>query len=129
MSLYGSEHQPSYLSCQAHSSSSSRVARNGRRIKTFKGAWAAACEAAGYSRRIPHDLRRSAVREHGTSGPLTVGRMQLTRHKIEGIYRPYAITSEADLREGSSASTGRQGQIAGTKADASRHANQEREIS
>jgi len=26
--------------------------------------------------------------------------MQLTRHKTESVYRRYAITSEADLKEG-----------------------------
>jgi hypothetical protein len=26
--------------------------------------------------------------------------MQLTGHKTEAVYRPYAITNEADLREG-----------------------------
>ena len=74
--------------------------RNGRRIRTFKGAWEAACEAAGFPGRIPHDLRRSAVRNMERAGLSRSVAMQLTGHKTEAIYRRYAITSEADLREG-----------------------------
>jgi integrase len=72
--------------------------RNGRRIKGFRTAWANACAAAGFPGRIPHDLRRSAVRNmerHGLSRSVA---MQLTGHKTEAVYRRYAITSEADLR-------------------------------
>ncbi len=74
--------------------------RNGKRIKTFKGAWTKACEAAGYPGRIPHDLRRSAVRNMERAGLSRSVAMQLTGHKTEAVYRRYAITSEADLREG-----------------------------
>jgi integrase len=74
--------------------------RNGKRIKTFKGAWKAACEAAGCPGRIPHDLRRSAVRNMERAGLSRSVAMQLTGHKTEAVYRRYAITSEADLREG-----------------------------
>ncbi len=74
--------------------------RNGRRIKSLRGAWAVACAAAGYPGRIPHDLRRSAVRNMERAGLSRSVAMQLTGHKTEAIYRRYAITSEADLREG-----------------------------
>jgi integrase len=74
--------------------------RNGTRIKTFKRAWQAACEGAGYPGRILHDLRRSAVRNMERKGLSRSVAMQLTGHKTESVYRRYAITSEADLREG-----------------------------
>jgi len=74
--------------------------RNGRRIKGFRKAWANACEAAGYPGRIPHDLRRSAVRNMERAGLSRSVAMQLTGHKTEAVYRRYAITSESDLREG-----------------------------
>jgi hypothetical protein len=47
-----------------------------------------------------HDLRRSAVRNMERSGLSRSVAMQLTGHKAEAVYRRYAITSEADLREG-----------------------------
>lgn len=69
---------------------------NGKRSK----ADANACEAAGFPGRIPHDLRRSAVRNMERCGLSRSVAMQLTGHKTEAVYRRYAITSEADLREG-----------------------------
>lgn len=74
--------------------------RNGKPIKSFRGAWATACTAAGLPGRIPHDLRRSAVRNMERAGLSRSVAMQLTGHKTEAVYRRYAITSEADLREG-----------------------------
>jgi integrase len=74
--------------------------RNGRRIKSFRGAWANACTSAGYPGKIPHDFRRSAVRNMERAGLSRSVAMQLTGHKTESVYRRYAITSEADLREG-----------------------------
>lgn len=74
--------------------------RNGRPIKGFRGAWATACTNAGLPGRIPHDLRRSAVRNMERAGLSRSVAMQLTGHKTEAVYRRYAITSEADLREG-----------------------------
>jgi integrase len=74
--------------------------RNGRRIKTLKGAWAKACKAAGHPGMLLHDLRRSAVRNMERRGLSRSVAMQLTGHKTEAVYRRYAITSEADLREG-----------------------------
>jgi integrase len=74
--------------------------RQGARMKSIRGAWDTACTDAGYPGRIPHDLRRSAVRNMERSGLSRSVAMQLTGHKTEAVYRRYAITSEADLREG-----------------------------
>jgi integrase len=74
--------------------------RGGKRIKSFKKAWATASAEAGYPGRILHDLRRSAVRNMERAGLSRSVAMQLTGHKTEAVYRRYAITSEADLREG-----------------------------
>jgi integrase len=74
--------------------------RHGKRIKDFRGAWNAACTAAGFPGRIPHDFRRSAVRNMERAGLSRSVAMQLTGHKTEAVYRRYAITSEGDLREG-----------------------------
>jgi integrase len=74
--------------------------RHGRPIKSFRGAWDNACEAAGVSGRIPHDLRRTAVRNLERAGVSRSVAMKLTGHKTESVYRRYAIVSEADLSEG-----------------------------
>lgn len=74
--------------------------RHGKRVRGFRKAWANACQAAGFPGRIPHDLRRSAVRNMERRGLSRSVAMQLTGHKTEAVYRRYAITSEADLREG-----------------------------
>ena len=89
----------------------------------LSGAWASACLEAGYPGQIPHDFRRSAVRNMERAGLSRSVAMQLTGHKTEAVYRRYAITSEADLREG----VDRLNDATGTKRgdnrpNASRHA-------
>ena len=74
--------------------------RNGKRITDLRGAWAKACREAGFPGMLIHDLRRSAVRNMERRGLSRSVAIQLTGHKTEAVYRRYAITSEADLREG-----------------------------
>lgn len=74
--------------------------RHGRRIKSLRKAWADACTAAGYPGKLLHDLRRSAVRNMERKGLSRSVAMKLTGHKTESVYSRYAITCEADLREG-----------------------------
>ena len=74
--------------------------RNGRPIKDFYGAWKHACTKAGVPDRIPHDFRRTAVRNLERAGVPRSAAMKLTGHKTESVYRRYAIVSEADLSEG-----------------------------
>jgi integrase len=83
--------------------------RNGKRIRDLRGAWDVACTAAGYPGKLVHDLRRSAVRNMERAGLSRSVAMQLTGHKTEAVYRRYAITSEADLREGVDRLNDRQG--------------------
>jgi len=73
--------------------------RNGRPIKDYRSAWQTACEAAGLPGRIPHDFRRTAVRNLERAGVSRSVAMKLTGHKTEAVYRRYAIVSEQDLHE------------------------------
>jgi integrase len=74
--------------------------RNGRRVRHYRKAWKNACLAAGVPGRIPHDFRRTAVRNLERAGVPRSVAMKLTGHKTESIYRRYAIVSEGDLSEG-----------------------------
>jgi hypothetical protein len=74
--------------------------RAGRPIKSFRRAWVTACTATGLSGRIPHDFRRTAVRNLERAGVPRSTAMKMVGHKTESIYRRYAIVDEAMLKEG-----------------------------
>lgn len=90
--------------------------RKGRQISDYYAAWRSAVKRAagandGRGRkvaivrtdllgRIPHDFRRTAVRNLERAGVPRSVAMKLTGHKTESVYRRYAIVAEADLREG-----------------------------
>ena len=73
--------------------------REGRRIRNIKAAWARACERASL-KLIPHDLRRSAVRNLERAGVPRSVAMKLVGHQTEAIYRRYAIVAPQDLADG-----------------------------
>ena len=57
----------------------------------FDKAWRRAREKAGCPDRIPHDFRRTAVRNLEQAGVPRSVAMKLTGHKTEAVYRRYAI--------------------------------------
>ena len=68
-------------------------------MKSFWKAWRTACRAAGVPGHIPHNFRRTAVRNLERAGVSRSVAMKMVGHKTESIYRRYAIVSDADLRE------------------------------
>jgi integrase len=70
-----------------------------KKIIRFNKAWAAACRAAGCPGRIPHDFRRTAVRNMVRRGVPERVAMQLTGHLTRSIFERYNIVSPGDLRD------------------------------
>jgi len=92
---------------------------------SFRKAWNKACKAAGYPGKIPHDFRRTAVRNLERAGVSRSAAMKITGHKTENVYRRYAIVSEGDLREGLGKLAGGTGQVWGKWRRTGRIADEE----
>lgn len=92
--------------------------RSGKPIRNIYVAWEAACRGAGVPGRIPHDFRRTAVRNLERAGVPRSVAMKMTGHKTEAVYRRYAIVSEGDLREAADKLARLAATDAGTKAAA-----------
>lgn len=73
--------------------------RNGEPIKTFRRSWLTACKNAGMPGKVPHDFRRTAVRNLERAGVPRSAAMKMVGHKTEAIYRRYAIAEEKMLGE------------------------------
>jgi len=73
--------------------------RDGQPIKAFRRTWLTACRKAGVPGRLPHDFRRTAVRNLERAGVPRSAAMKMVGHKTESIYRRYAIADEAMAKE------------------------------
>jgi integrase len=88
--------------------------RDGERIKTFRRSWITGCIKAGLgiqitdstgkmvkrvAHRVPHDFRRTAVRNLERAGVPRSAAMEMVGHKTMSIYSRYAICDESMLKE------------------------------
>jgi len=73
--------------------------RDGTPIRYFRRSWLSACTVAGCPGQIPHDFRRTAVRNLERAGISRSAAMALVGHKTQSIYNRYAIVAEQDLKD------------------------------
>lgn len=86
------EHQATYPDCELV------FHRKGQPIRDFRVVWDRACREAKLFGRIPHDFRRTAVRNMVRDGIGDSVAMKITGHKTRDVFGRYDIVSDGDLR-------------------------------
>ena len=83
-----------------HDATRSLFGADQRPKKSFRRAWRGACLSAGLPGRIPHDFRRSVVRNLERAGVTRSVAMELVGHRTKSVYQRYDIVAERDLMDG-----------------------------
>ena len=91
--------------------------RAGKPIREFRRSWKTACRNAGTPGRIPHDLRRTAVRNLVRAGIPERVAMLMTGHKTRSVFERYNIVSAGDHDQAAKRLNEVTGTVAGTVAD------------
>ena len=71
----------------------------GKPFKSYRKSWKTACRKAGLPGRIPHDFRRTAVRNLVRAGVPEAVAMKMTGHKTRSVFERYNIVSQGDLND------------------------------
>jgi integrase len=72
--------------------------REGKEIKSFAKAFKGACKRVGVEGVVPHDMRRSGVRNLRRAGNDEHDCMEISGHKTRAVFDRYDITDEDDQR-------------------------------
>jgi integrase len=88
-----------------------------KRIKRFEKQWATACTDAGVPGRIPHDFRRTAIRNMSRRGVPERVAMTLSGHQTRSVFDRYRIVNETDLRDAQTRLNGQLPKVLDTPMD------------
>src|SRR5437660_11840554 len=70
----------------------------GKKIGDFRKKWNKACQAAGLTGVIVHDMRRSAARNLSLLGVKEQLALKSTGHKANSMYRRYRVVADDELK-------------------------------